>query len=787
MTVFYFLVILAFPGPVRPDERAPGPGEWGFHPSAGEVCKVNPPGFVVRLQPGADRYEFVVARDRSFGKIVYRAQNQLPCLCPSRTLPAGKLYWRFRCRLNGVWSGWSTVRSFSISPDALKLPLPGSLEIFRSVPGEHPRLFLRPETVERARAYIAGEGRSAWEALVRRAEELVLDPPPVEEPPRYPKGVRFFDPTWQAMRKANKDRTVRVLGGAFTLGVVGMLGRDERYIAEGKRLLLAAASWQPYGSTGYRYNDEAAVAYASLFARSYTFLYDALSEQERQLCEKVAQLRGREMYLHLCPQHLWRPYRELAGRAWFALGELGLAFFREFPAAQKWLHFALHVLYTCYPVWSGRDGGWHEGLAAWREEMERFVDFAAILRSACDIDPFKKPFVRTTGFFPFYVQVPGTEGGGFGENCENLISRDMVPAMAVLARVTGNPYWQWYVDAHGAGLWIDPMREILMGLPAPPAGKEPTDLPTSRLFRDVGIAVLNSTLLSAKRNVAVIFKASPFGSAGRGYESQNSFLVYGFGKRFLVRSGSGGYRGLRFRRGWLWRTESVNSLTFEGVGQREHDWNAKGTIVDFADTDRVAYVRGEAAQAYKKDLVHRFTRHILLIKGRAVVIWDEVQLTSPRQVAFHLHAPSPFHRTEQWGADTYEVAQGETACVLKFFWDEPPAVGLSDTVDLQPPPPVAVKEWHLKAESAERKRHYDLVTFISLENRRTPDPYGPVPVCRSVPGGKILTFPTGEIWSILMRSGSVLEVDGTKITDKLVVRATDRSTQRTKVELVRSK
>ena len=40
-----------------------------------------------------------------------------------------------------------------------------------------------------------------------------------------------------------------------------------------------AATWNPRGATGYRYNDEAGMPFAYHFSRAYTFLHPLLSEE----------------------------------------------------------------------------------------------------------------------------------------------------------------------------------------------------------------------------------------------------------------------------------------------------------------------------------------------------------------------------------------------------------------------------------------------------------------------------------------------------------------------------
>jgi len=779
----YAFLLLGLLGASAPDECPAAKGEWGFRPREGEKCRVNPPSFVVRLQARADRYEFVVARDPRFRKVVYRGQSALPAHCPPRILPSGRFWWRFRVRRKGTWSNWGKTRSFLLPPEAVGFPMPSRIELLRRIPGEHPRLFVRPDDEDRLREFSAGAGRTVWERLVRQAEEIVLNPPSTQEPPRYPPGTVCFSAEWRKLRKANRDRTVAVLKGAATLGFVGFVSADERYMVEGRKLLLGAARWNPLGSTGYRYNDEAGVAYARYFSRAYTFLCDSLTESERDLCRRVIRTRGRQMYLHLCPQHLWRPYRNLAGRAWFVLGEMGIAFFREIPEAIDWIDFALHVFYDCYPVWAGGDGGWHQGLAAFREEMRDFTDWADIVQCALRIDAYKKAFLAEAGYFPFYLQVPGSTGGGFGEGSAELTSRGNVPFLSVLARKKKNPYWQWYVDSLGGSRFEDGYLAFLRSALRPVDGKNPTDLPTSRVFRGIGVACLNSTLIEAGKNVAVFFKSSPFGSVGLGYEAQNSFLFYAFGKPFLIQGGCDDTVSLKFRREWLWRTKSVNTLTMEEISQAPHAWEAEGRITDFADSRKVSYVSGEAAAAYPGGTVKKFTRHLILLKGKGVVIWDEVDLETARKVTFHLHSPAPFGKDREWGAGSYQIVQGTKRCRIDFLWTDPFTVRVADNFGLKPPEGCTHKQWHLKAETEKRGEHFDLVTLIVAEELEAPSPPRRPPSLKEVEGELVLTLPFEEIWTVSMRPRSRRAGPGGGTEKKVVVRVEDPRTRKSTILL----
>ena len=135
---------------------------------------------------------------------------------------------------------------------------------------------------------------------------------------------------------------------------LGSSSGNEAYGQLARRILLDCAAWDPVGSTGYRYNDEAGMPYAYHFSRTYSFIHDLLSEEEREKCRQVMQVRGNEMYRHLYPRHLWRPYASHSNRAWHFLGEVAIAFHDEIEEADDWLWFAMNVFYNTYPVWSRR-------------------------------------------------------------------------------------------------------------------------------------------------------------------------------------------------------------------------------------------------------------------------------------------------------------------------------------------------------------------------------------------------------------------------------------------------
>ncbi|MEZ5976757.1 MAG: DUF4962 domain-containing protein [Planctomycetota bacterium] len=509
-----------------------------------------------------------------------------------------------------------------------------------------------------------------------------------------------------------------MLEPASTLAFVWRVTGREEFGELAKRLLLECARWDPEGATGYRYNDEAGMPYAYWFARTYTLVRPLLDDEERAACRDVMRVRGREMYAHLAPSHLWKPYSSHSNRAWHFLGEVGIAFLGEIEEADDWVWFAANVFACVYPVWSDDDGGWHEGNAYWNSYLQRFTWWADVQRAALGLDAYALPFFARAGDFALYLMPPGTRGGGFGDLCGRRTSAQNRELVSVLAAQARNPQWAWYVERNGGyddgGGWIGFLRSG--GAPLEP--RAPTDLPTSRLFEGTGVAVLQSTLIDASENVEVVFKSSPFGTQSHGYDAQNAFLLYAFGERLLIRSGRRDSYGSEHHRGWMWETRSENSITVDGRGQRPHTAKAPGRITGFHTEPGLHWVEGEAGRAYGGD-VTAFRRGILFVEPDLVVVFDRVEAEGAERLDWLLHAEEPFAID---GARA-DLEVGRAACSVEWF--APSGLEVTQTDRFDPPPRERVKlvEHHLTAEIATTGDATTVVTV--LRPRRADDPVAP--------------------------------------------------------------
>ncbi len=759
------------------DEQPPVEGQWGYRPADGSTTAVNPPGFCWRPQKQLVAWQLEVGRGDDFGQLEYRAEGiTLPVHCPPRTFPPGKYVWRYRgVDKAGNMTQWSQARRFVVPDEAVKMPMPTREELLARVPKRHPRLFVRPEDLPKLRQLAAGPMKDRYEQLVRRCEKLLKQPPPTAEPQKYPPGMKQGSEEWRVIWWGNRMYTIEALDSAATLAFTRLLGGKEEYGQLARRILMDCAKWDPKGATNYHYNDEAGMPYVYFFARTYTFVNDLLTEEERRQCREVIRFRGDEMYRHLCPRHLWQPYASHSNRAWHKLGEAAIAFLGEVEGADDWLWFAMNVFYNVYPVWCDDDGGWHEGVSYWSSYIGRFSYFADVMRSALQINAFEKPYFSQAGYYAMYLLPPGKKGGGFGDGAKRFRAENSVPLVSQLAAQAGNGHWQWYVEQMGGPQGVGGYIGFVRGSLPKVQSRPPEDLPTSRLFRGTGQAYLHHTLRNAADDVQITFKSSPFGTQSHGNEANNSFNLDAYGQKLLVSSGHYDLYGSEHHRNWVWSTRSVNNITVDGQGQLPRSALAKGQIVAFHTTPGLDAVAGEAGGAYlvpDKDgkyvsLLHRFTRTILFIKPELVVVYDRLIARQPSTYQYWLHAEKKFELTDQRDI-RLEVA--DVRCHMSLL--APAGLSFTQTDQYDPNPRERIKdrEWHLTFTTAQKTAEVEFV--LLCRPHRASQQLPSAAELKAVKGGYVLTaaLSNGQAVALLPTDDhTMLSAEGLTTKGKVVV------------------
>ncbi|MBN2295338.1 MAG: DUF4962 domain-containing protein [Pirellulales bacterium] len=797
LTAMLFAVIISFSSistastatePIELDQRPASESEWGYRPAPGSSSETNPPAFSWRPQKGIVSWQVEARQCDPDGGEKYLAENiTFNVHCPARTLAPGKYVWRYRgVDKDGRKTEWSIERKFTIPADATKMPMPKRSELLVRIPKSHPRLFLRPEDLPRIKELAAGSMRSEFEKLENQCKSILKNPPPTKEPQKYPKGTVRLSEEWRKIWWGNRVYTVSALGNAATLGFVWQINGDEKCGQLAKKILLDCAKWDPKGSTGYRYNDEAGMPYAYHFSRTYTFIHDLLSEEERKTCRRVMKIRGDEMYHHLYPRHLWRPYASHSNRAWHFLGEVGIAFKDEIDGADDWIWFAANVFHNVYPVWSDSDGGWHEGMAYWSSYLTRFTLWADVMRASMGINAYQKPFFSNAGYYSMYLMPPGKQGGGFGDLTAHRKASHNVTLVSQFAGQSGNGHWQWYVEQLGGPGQMSGYIGFLRGALPNVQPTVPDDLPSSRVFRGIGQAYLNSNLKDAADGVQIVFKSSPFGTQSHGYEANNSFLLWAYGQRLLIRTGLRDVYGSKHHKEWMWSTRSVNNITVINddekgeaeLGQARRTAVAKGQIVDFHTTPAIDVVVGEAGSAYsytgyiskKPGPLNRFTRAIIFVKPDLVIVYDRLAATKESRFRYRLHAVNRFDAENQ---QAISLSVKDVGCKISILHPDGLELSQTDQYDPNPRPRVKLREWHLSADTTSPAEKMEFVTLIRPYRIDAKVAKPKDANLKSVDDGYVLTakVPAGTVTALLPNNdGGSLRAEGLETDNRIAVR-----------------
>ena len=671
---------------LRVPNRAPLPNEVGYHPADGETVRLNPPSFIWLHEKEAATYSIQWARTADFRDAAGAEKFPWNTYTHREPIAPGEWFWRYRFTTKGGQvSSWSVTRKVVVPKEAVDFPMPSRTEQRERVPAGHPRLFMRPEDLPRLRELANGREKDRFAKLRAEAERLAKSEPtpePTEMGSARDKkdehAIRFWWP--------NREQTEKACTEAEMLAFVYLITGEKTFGEAAHRRVLHLASWNPDGPTNFKLNCEAAKPMLYRLPRAYDWAWDTFAPAERAQIQAAMTRRVRDAWesgeVLRGVGHLNAPFNSHGNRVWHKIGEAGIAFLSEIPEAETWLDYAVNKFYSCYPVWSDDDGGWHEGVAYWSGYMSKAVWWLQVAQSALGIDGSRKPFFAQVGDYPLYIAPPGSPNSGFGDLSNNRPSSAIGSFMEYHLRTVGNHaggahagYWRWWMDA-----WKMKGAAGILGflyhanLPPMPAAKPPTDLPQSRAFHGIGVASLHTTLLNSADDVHFLLKSSPFGSQSHGHNAQNSFQLNAYGEALLPACVYRDLHGSKFHYEWAHSTLAQNAVLVNGQGQIKHSATATGRLTDFRTTPECDFVTGDATVAYGK-LARRALRHVAFVKPDLIVICDDLATPEPATFQFMLHGLAPFTVDEPHARLTVEQ----------------PKAGV--TAQYLPPGPLAFRQW----------------------------------------------------------------------------------------------
>jgi hypothetical protein len=730
-------------GPARPNEVV-------AYPETGTVMAVNPPGFCWPPHEEARSYRLEV-RDAAGVEIFRTPALESTVWPPARSLEPEDYTWRVvYLDSSGRPYGQSKERRFNISAKAPQLVMPEIGRLKVRLADVRPRLFLVGDQVQQIQQGIKNGTIRSFPSFIQAANAAVSEK-------SYPEPRRPDRPwtlgeigEWRPIIEPAKIGSAHLARTALAYRISG----EPEYLAAAKRWLMSLVGWHPKGITSYDVLqpdgmegiDEAAMPILERVSLAWDWIGGELSSDERSEVVAVIKERGTQILRILqkedFPTH---PFVNHEGRVLSFLGLAGLSFLNDIPEAEEWLEYVLRCYLTSYPSWGGDDGGWAQGMSYWSSYVYWLTNFAESLRRVTDIDLYRRPFYRHTGYFPVYFQPPYAPRGAFGDGGDHgpsELDRVLLDRLAeafedrilkwhaqsigqLKLTEVSDPWHQWYIDDVLSVASYSQKTSMI-------APRPPTDLPTSQLLPDIGWVAMHSALGEPQNDAWALFKSSRFGSFSHNHGDQNTFQLNAYGRALAIDSGYYPWYDSPHDNLWTRQTRAHNGILVNGRGQATHTWEAQGRIESFENHGILTLARGQAADAYNVpqpgDVLRQWREHLkepipsmlpivktfdrtlafLASKTRPLlIVYDSLKTDGATTFSWLLHALNQMQTDD--GAGTIRLHDGDARLIVCLRSSKPLRFSQQNAFSVPPERPenTAYQEvsaqfpnqWHLAADT----------------------------------------------------------------------------------------
>lgn len=675
------------------DEPRAGRMNIQYAPANGDDIVENPPRFKwLPVVEDESHYVVRISSDEDFAPAKTKTFENIPLnfLTPDVTFEPGTYYWGYAvwdAAAGGQVTVWSKTRSFVVTEEQTKVPLVARADRYKTVSTAHPRLWLNPERLETFKAEVAKDAdHCTWSTFYEKSVTPWIDREIMPEPARYENDQRT-PPVW---RQTYID-CQELIYAIRHLAVSGKVTDNQAHLDRAKEWLLSACDWDVEGATSRAYTDEWAFRVNVAFAWGYDWLYDQLTEEERETVRAVLLARTRQTADHLIKHaniHLF-PYDSHAVRAVSAvLMPACMAMWDEEPEAKEWLDYSIEFLSTVYTPWGDNQGGWAEGPHYWMTGMAYLTEAANLVKAYMGINLYERPFFQETGNFPLYTKSPSTRRATFGDDSTmgDLVCAKLGYNVRQYAGVTGNPAFQWYHEEilrlnpgtdmmfYNYGWWDFNFDELMYQTDWPVVNAvPPKDLDKVKWFKGVGWAAIQHRMDDPDQQIQFVMKASKYGSISHSHGDQNAFCMYGFGEDLAIQSGYYVAFNSSMHQTWRRQTKSKNAILINGKGQyADKDkvlaLRSSGKLETVEEHEDHVYIKGDATAAYQhfNPSVTSVTREVYFVRDSYFVFIDSIDADEDVDIDWLLHANGEY----ELGKSSFRYNGEKAGMYGQVLWSE---------------------------------------------------------------------------------------------------------------------
>jgi hypothetical protein len=603
-------------------------------PRPAERVEETPPYFCWLKVDGIDRYEVVIRNAK--GEPVWQGVTEKNYLVPDILLEPGSYEWNLFG--GGMERGWW---DFEIISEAVRFLRPKAEEILASVPNVRPRHLFFAEDIPWIR-----ENRAAELQTLRRNIKTALKSG-LPERPRYhtdENALPYREYFGQHRDFCDRDLTACALGYAI-------LG-DQEAGRHAVKSLLTICDWNPAGPCSVLgpWGDEVGLSHARCLPAVYDLLYDLLNEKERIYVEQTI-----AAYALQCEELLNRidfgqnPGNSHAGRVPAYLGEAALVLCGsgiKTEILERWLTLALDIYGSFFPYYGGTDGGWAEGTFYASSYTKWYLPFFLAVERFSGYRFLDRPFYQKVIHFFLHFAPPGWEIHPFGDGYWCLSDDPEWPGF-----FSQNPYniyaqrsgldlaKKWARDSSSPEIFKLHLLDVFIPDSTGPKQSLAGKVSSIRSFPDTGFISLHTNLEDQSKDIALLARASRYGSGSHQHPDQGSFALIHKGRALISPSGYYGRGwGSRHHMEWTNSTKAHNCILVDGNGQEAWSHRDTGRVIRCDKKGDLLYGELDLTEAYP--MLKVWNRRFYLNEQGVLVVRDHIESDQPVTISWLLHSLS---------------------------------------------------------------------------------------------------------------------------------------------------
>ncbi len=706
-------------------------------------------------------FELRIAKDKAFTKELIKIKDiPFSLYNVHKGLSNGIWFWQFKSQK----SSWSHIASFNIDTTSIDFIPPPFKSIYEGISKSHPRVLVQKadwnELRTKAKSY------SETQKIIEKADKLVGLRIPTEQDAATNLEGRDKKETDKIKKNFSQKvgyqfgRSLQVLTQAY------VLTQEDKYFEEAQKWIQEAIMWDPKGLT--HLNDFGDSYIMESLALAVDVFWDQLSDLERKNILQQISARADHFYDH------WKNYlenRNSSMHVWqhilHRLFLTSLALVYEVPQAQDWLEYIYEIWLAQHPKMGVEDGAWFNGTGYVRMGVMTAIDIPLKLGQITGKNFFFLPWYQNFMKWMSYAYPPGATSDGFCNDRKKwpMPNLEYGAFSDALARVTHDPIALKYsnkvfeilehleapiIDENYTGgplskgsladdmdyAWFRISEGYEMELPSLESMPE---LPSAALFKDVGVAYMNTDRENIKNNLRVSVKSSPMGPLAHTHAEHNTFNVAYQGKRLFYNSGHRPWMAAPHTLAWYKHTQGHNGILVDQQGQ-PYDAGAFGFLPRFINGEKLTYVLGDASHAYqahelsaknRKDNtpndmgVKYFRRHYLLIKPNILIVYDEMEAHKPVDWSWMIHNYHGLKLDTQ--NNTVETTYKDRGGRLSLFGGRPINYTVTNKFKVEPKNFIQKanangeileykNHWHFKSTTLEKQKKMRFLAIIQVSD-----------------------------------------------------------------------